>query len=242
MPLHCLDCSSSQFFHIQRHNAIRDATIDLLNSVALSHTSILSVFPKEPLVLPPTDDISFPSLRDDAAAHNTSIWTAPRQSVQDFRTSHAFVRNSGQARADCGFITTTNRRYIDITCNNPAAFTYSLRGIRDPHGDPLFIPELSRVLALREADKRARYRPILGDLVDDPQHLAIFLVEATGRLSDPAMDLVKFIVKDSSSCAILNTFCSQIGGSIARYNAMAAHAWVQNYSRSSHISVGVVAG
>ena len=55
-----------------------------------------------------------------------------------------------------------------------------------------------------------------------PQHLAIFLVEATGSLSDPAMDLVKFIVKDSPSRAILNTFCSQIGGSIARYNAMAA--------------------
>jgi hypothetical protein len=60
--------------------------------------------------------------------------------------------------------------------------------------------------------------------VDDPQHLAIFLVEAAGRLSDPAMDLFKFIVKDSPSRAILNTFCSQIGGSIARYNAMAAHA------------------
>ena len=164
--------------------------------------------------------------------------------MQEFRTSRAFARNSGQARADCGFITTTNRRYIDITCSNPAASTYSLRGIRDPHGDPLSIPGLSRVLALREADKRARYhRPILGDLVDDPQHLAIFLVGATGHLSDPAMDLVNFIVKDSPSRTILNTFfCSQIGGSIARYNAMAAHAWVQNYSRSSHISVGVVAG
>ena len=99
---------------------IRDATIDLLNSVASSHTSILSVFPKEPLVLPPTDDTSFPSLRgDDAAAHNTFIWTTPRQTVQDFRTSRAFARNSGQARADCGFITTTNRRYI----SNPAAST-----------------------------------------------------------------------------------------------------------------------
>ena len=79
--------------------------------------------------------------------------------------------------------------------------------------------------------------------MDDPQHLAIFLFEATGRLSDPAMDLVKFTVKDSPSRAILNTFCSQIGGSIARYNAMAAHVWVQNYIRSSsHISVGEVVG
>ncbi len=103
---------------------------------------------------------------------------------------------------------------------------------------------LSRVLSVREAAKRARYRPILGDLVDDPQHLAIFLVEATGRLSDPAMDLViKYIIEDSPSRSILHTFCSQIGGSITRYNAMAVHAWVQNYNiRSSHISVGEVAG
>jgi hypothetical protein len=93
MPFHCLDCSSSQFFNIHRHNAIRDATIDLLNSVASFYNSILSVFLKELLVLPPTDDISFPSLRDEAAARNTSIWTAPRQSMQDFRTSCAFTRN-----------------------------------------------------------------------------------------------------------------------------------------------------
>ena len=77
-----------------------------------------------------------------------------------------------------GFITTTNRRYIDITCSNPAAPTYSLRGIRDPHGDPLSIRGLSRVLLLHAADKRARYRPILGDLLNDPQHLAIFLLAA----------------------------------------------------------------
>jgi len=42
--------------------------------------------------------------------------------------------------------------------------------------------------------------------VDDPQHLAIFLVEATGRLSEAATALVKFIVKDSQCRAILNTF------------------------------------
>ena len=239
MPFHCLDCSSSQFFHIHRHNAIRDTTIDLLNSVASSHTSILSVFPKEPLVLPPTDDTSFPSLRDEAAAHNTSLRTAPRQSVQDFRTSRAFARNSGQARADCGFITTTNRQYIDITCSNPAAPTYSVSGILDTRGYPL---SGSCVLQLRTAAKRARYRPILGDLVDDPQQFAIFLVEATGRLSEAATALVKFIVKDSPCRAILNTFCSQIGGSIARYNAMVALAWVQHYTRSSLISVGEVSG
>ena len=45
MPFHCLDCSSSQFFNIYHHNAIRDATIDLLNSVASSHTFMRSEAP-----------------------------------------------------------------------------------------------------------------------------------------------------------------------------------------------------
>ena len=55
----------------------------------------------------------------------------------------------------------------------------------------------------------ALYRPILGDLAADPDHLAIFLVEA-------AMKLVKFIVQGT----ILNHYFTQIGGAIVRYYAM----------------------
>jgi hypothetical protein len=108
-----------------------------------------------------------------------------------------------------------------MTVSNPAAPTYFPRP----------------ALEIPTANKVARYRPILGDLAADPDHLAIFLVEATGRLADPAMKLVKFIVQDSPSRTILNHYCTQIGRAIARYNAMAAHAWVQYYLRSSHISV-----
>ena len=43
---------------------------------------------------------------------------------------------------------------------------------------------------MRTARKQARYRPVLGDLAADPDHLAIFLVEPTGRLADPAMKLL----------------------------------------------------
>jgi hypothetical protein len=114
--------------------------------------------------------------------------------------------------------------------------------VLDPHGNPILpTAGVSWVQQIRTASKVARYRPILGDLAADPDHLAIFLVEATGRLADPAMKLVKFIVQDSPSRTILNHYCTQIGGAIARYNAMAAHAWVQYYLRSSHISVGEVA-
>jgi hypothetical protein len=113
----------------------------------------------------------------------------------------------------------------------------------DPYGR--LQPELpghSWIQHLRTTDKHDRYLPVLGDLAKDPEHLAIFLVEATGRLSEASMKLVKFVVKESPSRSILNLFCTQIGGAIARYNAMAAHAWVQYYLRSSHISVGEAAG
>ena len=56
--------------------------------------------------------------------------------------------------------------------------------------------------SFQASSKVALYRPILGDLAADPDHLAIFLVEA-------AMKLVKFIVH-----------FTQIGGAIARYYAM----------------------
>ena len=120
--------------------------------------------------------------------------------------------------------------------------TYFAQPVLDPYGIPILpAAGTSWVEQIRTADKLARYRPVLGDLAADPDHLAIFLVAATGRLSDPAMKLLKFIVKDSQSRRILNHFCTQIGGDIARYNAMAAHAWVKYYLRSAHISAGKAA-
>jgi hypothetical protein len=82
------------------------------------------------------------------------------------------------------------------------------------------------------ANKVARYRPILGYLAADPDHLAIFLVEATGRLADPAMKLLKFIIQDSRPYLIIFVLRSE------GYIAMAAHARLQYYLRSYHISVG----
>ena len=218
---------------IDRHHAMRDTTIDLLNAVASTHTSILSV-------LPPNYTTSVSELRNEAICHIATTRIGPRQSVIEFRTSRAYARNSGQTRADTGFITSTNRRYIDMTVSNPAAPSYFPPDLLDPYGRlQRKLPGHSWVELRRTTDKHDRYLPVLGDLAKDPEHLAIFLVEATGRLSEASMKLLKFIVKDSASRSILNLFCTQIGGAIARYNAMAAaHAWVQYYLRSSHISVG----
>ena len=100
---------------------MRDATIDLLNAVSsTTPPSSISVLPKEPLVLLPADNTSVTDLCDEARGHNATLGLqiGPRQSVSDFRTSRAFTRNSGSTRADCGFITSTNRRYIDMTVSN----------------------------------------------------------------------------------------------------------------------------
>ena len=111
-----------------------------------------------------------------------------------------------------------------MTVSNPGAPTYYPQPVRDPHGVPIpATPGVSWVQQIRTADKQARYRPVLGT-----DYQTIFLVEATGRLFDPAMKLLKFVVQDSQSRTILNNFCIQIDGAIGWYNnAMAALAWVQ---------------
>ena len=151
------DCSGSQFFNIHRHHAVRDATIDLLNAVSSTHTSIVSVLPKEPLVLPPADNTSVSDLYNKARGHSTTLQIDPRQSVSDFRTSRAFARNSELTRADCGFITSINRRYIDMTVSNPAAPTYFSQPVLDPHGNPILpTAGVSWAQQIRTANKVAR--------------------------------------------------------------------------------------
>ncbi len=60
-------------------------------------------------------------------------------------------------------------------------------------------------------------------LAMDPEHLAIFLVEATGGIHEAAQ-------VNCPRLSILNRFCT-----IVRYNAMAAHTWVQYYLRSGEL-------
>ena len=84
MPL--FHCSSSQFFNIHRHNAICDATIDLLNSVASSHTAPPSS-PSSPRslssLLPPMTPVS-PRSGTRPPPTTPPFGPPPRQSVQDF--------------------------------------------------------------------------------------------------------------------------------------------------------------
>ena len=91
-----------------------------------------------------------------------------------------------------------------MTVSNPAAPIYFPQPVLDLHGNPIISSQLLASPGFSKSgpltrSNVARYRPILGDLAADPDHLAIFLMEATGRLADPAMKLVKFIVQDSPS-------------------------------------------
>jgi hypothetical protein len=102
--------------------------------------------------------------------------------------------------------------------------TYFPIPVLDPHGNSSSqqpTTGVSWVQQMRTANKQAPYRPVLGDLTADPDHLAIFLVEPTGCLADPAM---KLLIQDSPSRTILHHFYTQVSGVITRYNAMAAHA------------------
>ena len=88
-----------------------------------------------------------------------------------------------------------------MTVSNPSAPTTDLpKPVLDPYGGIPFLPAActSWVEQIWTVGKLARYRLVLGELAMDPDHLlAIFLVVATGGcLSDPAMKLIKFIVKD----------------------------------------------
>ena len=91
-------------------------------------------FAASPLSTPPSfqssprSPLSFPRLTSPAFSTSatkptatTLLRIAPRLSVTEFRTSRSFTQNSGSIRADCGFITSTDRRYIDMTASNPAA-------------------------------------------------------------------------------------------------------------------------
>ena len=64
-----------------------------------------------------------------------------------------------------------------------------------------------------------------------------FIVEATGRLSGDALRLVKLACMYSKTSTLIHQFCIQVGGAIARYNAMAALAWVQHLLHLSATSV-----
>ena len=101
-------------------------------------------------------------------------------------------------------------------------------------------PGSSAAIEMRTADKKHRYHPVLGgDDVNVFMRFVAFVVEATGRLSSDALRLVKLACAESKNPLLLHDFVTQGGGAIARYNAMAAQAWVHH---CLHLSANLAIG
>jgi hypothetical protein len=234
-----LDCSSSQHHFINRHNAVRDTLVQFIDEQVETASGIHFAFPKEPRVIPRDTPSAYSwsanhAVGREALAHAEELRTGPRQTIAEFRTARAQERQDGTTRADAGFQCAYGRKYIDVAIANPAAPSYLPGPTTDPSSGELILPAAgaSNAITARTNEKKARYRPILGDDVDNFGFFVAFVVEATGRFSPDALKLSKFIISDSRSKNLLHNFCTQVGGAIARYNAMAASAWVLSLARS----------
>jgi hypothetical protein len=160
--------------------------------------------------------------------------------MQHYRNSRIIERNAGDIRADACVINLTGRQYIDVAVTNPAAITYRPKPVPSASGVLLpALPGSSAAIEMRTADKMHRYHPVLGDDVNVFMRFVAFVVEATGRLSSDALRLVKLACAESKNPLMLHDFVTQVGGAIARYNAMAAQAWVHH---CLHLSANLAVG
>jgi hypothetical protein len=160
--------------------------------------------------------------------------------MQHYRNSRIIERNAGDIRADACVINLTGRQYIDVAVTNPAAITYRPKPVPNASGVLLPAPPgSSAAIEMRTADKMHRYHPVLGDDVNVFMRFVAFVVEATGRLSSDALRLVKLACAESKNPLLLHDFVTQVGGAIARYNAMAAQAWVHH---CLHLSANLAIG
>jgi hypothetical protein len=219
MPFHCLDCSASQFFFVHRHNAVQDELImELFESVG--HSIFYGVLPTS------------------NRCSDAELLKTPKPRV---RNSRIIERNAGDTRADACVINLTGRQYIDFAITKPAAITYRPKPVPNASGSLLPAPPgSSAAIEMRTADKKRRYHPVLGDDVNEFIRFVAFVVEATGRISSDALHLVKLACAESKNPMLLHTFVTQVGGAIiARYNAMAAQAWVHH---CLHLSANLAIG
>jgi hypothetical protein len=221
-PFHALDCDKSQWFHIHRHNAVRDTLEEFLKKhIKNVDCTIL----REPKVAVNFGVEERAIAIQDGRSRNNRL---SQQSVRQFRSSRQDERRNGVTRADLGILSSLRRQFIDVVVVNPAAESYrtirneDLELDREAEGGQSFAVE-HRV----EAKKRI-YRPILGDNVDDPNFFVPFIVEATGRLGQQAERFIDAVLQESGASSGAKSFLvDKIGATIARNNAMMAKAWVR---------------
>jgi hypothetical protein len=226
MPFHALDCDKSQWFHIHRHNAVRDTLEEFLQK---HFKAVDCAILREPKVVVNWGEEDRAIAVQDSRNRNNRL---SQNSVRQFRLSRQDERRNGVTRADLGIFSSIRRQFIDVVVVNPAAESY--RSIRDESLDLDREAEGGHSFAVEhrvEAKKRI-YRPILGDNVDDPNFFVPFIVEATGRLGQQAERLVDAVLQESgASSGAKAILIDKLGATIARNNAMMAKAWASSLLR-----------
>ena len=228
-PYHCLDCSAVQGRFIRRHNAVRDTLYDFVKNQSnpLEYTVL-----KEPRVLPPVGGPLEPPTEGNSQPPPGGTTT-----LAAWRQQRA---NEGFQRADVGRFSALCRQYVDVAVVNPTAISYrgwqdDVAGVSAMTHIPTLglgadrqgsrISAVSNAVLMRESAKKAEYRAVLGDRVDNEGHFVPFIVEATGRLSGASGRYVTDLLRVSRDRWANAMLVGQIGALLARHNALLALAW-----------------
>ena len=153
------------------------------------------------------------------------------QTVRTYAAERAQQLREGHFRADLGILSPTQRIVIDVAVANPAAQPYiSPPPGREPSPTKIADP-IGRNFAIehREEEKLIRYRRLIGVDADNPLLFSPFVMTATGSISRRATLFLRQVLldSDSSSTRACTELLTQLGAAVARYNAMAALAWVR---------------
>jgi hypothetical protein len=228
-PYHCLDCLAVQGRFIRRHNAVRDTLRDFIKDQSnLQEYTVV----KEPKVLPPAAEPTGAPMD----GHLLPPQEGGAATLAGWRQQRA---NEGFLRADIGRFSALRRQYIDVAVVDPTALSY--RGRQEEEAGATAAAALpavgfgarasvrtgavSNAVLMREAAKKADYRTVLGDHVDDETHFVPFIVEATGRLCGASGRFVTELLRVSRDRWGKARLVGQIGALMARHNAMLALAW-----------------
>jgi hypothetical protein len=238
-PFHALDCkSSSQWYFIERHNAVRDALVSLLKD--FHHEGNGGSVMVEPVIVR-TGLLGVPPVPQQPA-----VRLGQTRSVEEWRRIRQARKDRNEVYADIAIDSHLGRQYIDIVVVNAAAKSYrvtdggtpewqnseELSTVKKSREDKKKsdMPGLSIAVKHRVTCKKHNYRPVLGEGVDTDQFIP-FVVEASGQFSKQANSYLDNLfngdIEGRKGVPKKSVFKAKIDAVIARYNARAALSWAR---------------
>jgi hypothetical protein len=234
-PFHSLDCDCSQWYHKHRHDAVRDTLSKFLEQHSSIDETAYKIYIEPKVISPEVLQISQDEIEHDLPPLRRHLIT-----LQQHRAESQEV-----VRADIGRFSCFEHilQYIDVAVVNPAAISYLALedGIyEDQTTTDRRLLQSASVEALRnqgsggtahrEIGKKAKYRGLLGDRVENQDFFVPFVVEATGRLGPAARKFIDSVLKETKTKGAKQMLIIKIGAVIARNNAMMALAWAKKNS------------